>query len=159
MTAEPFYFKLPYQGAFIGARAQRLANLVSEQGESFFRSAGSVTPVRCVSALLYLGANGPASVVEIARALGEQHQLTAHRMDQLEKLSLVRREPDASDRRRKTYHLTRRGNRETGLIKERCERAVEVFARLDEEIGFKLSEMLDAAFTALSEKSIEDRTT
>ncbi|MFK7955459.1 MAG: winged helix DNA-binding protein [Lysobacterales bacterium] len=157
MNTKPFFFSLPYQAAFIGPRAQRLANLIGEQGESFFRSAGSVTPVRCVSSLLFINSNGPASIVEIARSLGEQHQLTAHRMAQLEKLSLVRRKADASDRRRKTYHLTAKGKIETALIEERCHRAAEIFNTLSQEIGFDLPAVLDAAFDALSKKSLDER--
>jgi len=148
---------LPVQSAFLGARLQRLANLISEQGNQFFANAGSVTPIHCVSTLLFLNSDGPASLMEIARAFDDQHQLTAHRIKQLEKLSLIIRKDDPNDKRRRTFHLTEKGKVEAKIIEKKCEQASLVFERLNEELGVNLTNALDLAYDALSEKSIEGR--
>lgn len=157
MQNVPFYSKLPFQSAFVGARAQRLANLLDQQGSAFFDAAGSQTPIRCTSLILFLSVNGPASLVEIARAMGDDHQLTAHRMIQLESLSLVNRKPDPNDKRRRTFHLTGKGRTEAALLEERCRQSEHIFKRLNAELGFNLAEALDAAFDALSETSVGER--
>ncbi len=36
--AVPFYAQLPFGSAFLGARAQRLADLLSKQGDEFFQA-------------------------------------------------------------------------------------------------------------------------
>lgn len=158
MPNRTFYEQLPIASSFTGARAQRLASLISEQGDAFLEAAGLVTPARCVSTILYLDHNGPASLVEIARALDEQHQLTAHRAKQLENLSIVTREADPNDQRRRTFHLTRKGKGEAKRVEARCRQAIDVFEDVSQEIGFDLNRVLDLAYEALKRRSMTGRT-
>lgn len=157
MENRPFYERLSLDKAFVGARALRLTDLIGKQGDEFFQDAGLTAPSRATSAILFIAHNGPSSLVEIARALGEQHQLTAQRTTLLEELSIIKRKPDPNDHRRKTFHLTKRGEAEVVLIEERCRDAIEVFESLNEELGFNLGKVMDAAQKALSQRSILER--
>ncbi|MFK7842702.1 MAG: hypothetical protein AB8B54_10590 [Sphingorhabdus sp.] len=153
----PFYEELSLGKAFVGARALRLTDQIGRQGDAFFQNAGLMTPSRATSTILFIAHNGPSSLVEIARALGEQHQLTAQRTTLLEGLSIIKRKPDPNDQRRKTFHLTKRGMAEVSLIEERCRKAIGVFDDLNQELGFDLGAMLDAAEQALSRRPMIER--
>lgn len=150
----PFYTRLPFGAAFLGARAQRLADLLTKQGDEFFRSAGIVVPVRSASTLLYVHNHGPSSLVQIAKGLNESHQLTAQRTDRLKSLAMVSSKADPKDKRRRLFALTSKGRREVKLVESQCERALEIFAQLERQIGFRLSEGLDAAYAALARESM-----
>ncbi len=150
----PFYAQLEIGSAFLGARAQRLAELISKQGDEFFQSAGIVVPVRSVSTILFLRHYGPSSLVQIAKALNEPHQVTAKRTALLETLSMVSCKADPNDGRRRVFQLTRKGNRESGLIEARCTDALRIFEDLNRELDLQLADALDAAYTALTHKSM-----
>lgn len=157
MSNRPFYEQLPIASSFTGARAQRLAGIISEQGDALLEAAGSVTPARCVSIILFLDHNGPSSLVEIARALNEQHQLTAHRVKQLEALSIVTRKPDPNDQRRRTFHLTQKGRDEVKRVETSCHQASDIFEAISDEIGFDLNKLLDRAYEVLDQRPMTDR--
>lgn len=156
---KPFYQDLAIGSAFLGARAQRLADLLSQQGDEFFRAAGIVIPVRTVSIVLYLRQFGPSSLVQIAAALDEPHQVTAKRTAQLEKLSMLSREDDPHDKRRKFFRLTRRGSHETKRIEARCKHALAIFEDINRELDVHLGDALDAAYVALTRSSMLSRST
>ena len=156
--ATPFYAQLPFGSAFLGARAQRLADLISDQGDKFFQTAGIVVPVRAVSTILYLKRNGPSSLVQIAKALNESHQLTAKRTSLLETLSMVSCRADPNDKRRRVFKLTRKGRRESELVEARCGDALRVFEGLNRELCLHLGDALDSAYAALTRKSMLART-
>lgn len=153
----PFYMGLTIGPAFLGARAQRLADLISDQGDAFFREAGIVIPVRTVSTVLYLRQQGPSSLVQIAAALGEPHQVTAKRTARLQALSMVSCKVDPNDKRRKLFRLTRKGNRESDLIDERCKDAIRIFETLNRDLNLHLGHALDAAHAALSRQPMVSR--
>lgn len=157
MSSRPFYEQLPIAPSFVGARAQRLANLISGQGDALLKAADLIVPSRCTSIVLYLDHNGPASLVEIARALDEQHQLTAHRAKQLEDLSIITRKPDPDDQRRRTFHLTQKGKDEAKGIEARCRQAITIFEAIGGEIGCDLNELLDRAYDVLEQRPLTDR--
>jgi len=154
----PFYEQLSINSAFLGARTQRLSDLISEQGNAFFRDVGLVVPVRCNSTILFLHNCGPSSLVEIARALDLPHQLVAQRTSLLEEFSILTRKADPNDQRRRTFHLTRKGKREADRIEQRCRDAIEVFENVNKELGVNLGKILDAAHAALSHQTMLDRT-
>ncbi|MEO9467484.1 hypothetical protein [Parasphingorhabdus sp.] len=153
----PFYERLSFDEAFVGARALRLTELIGRQGDEFFQDVGLTAPSRTTSTILFIDHNGPSSLVEIARGLGEQHQLTAQRTTLLEDLSIIKRKPDPNDQRRKIFHLTKRGAAEVVLIEARCREAINVFDDLNNELGFNLGVALDAAQKALSQRSMMER--
>ncbi|MEL7198205.1 MAG: hypothetical protein AAGL10_07800 [Pseudomonadota bacterium] len=159
MTANkrPFYKRLPYDQAFIGARAMRLSNIIARQGDEYYEGAGLTVPSRTTSTILFIGNNGPSSLVEIARALGEQHQLTAQRTALLEDLSILQRKSDPNDQRRKLFELTKRGAAEAAFAEDLCRKVMDVLDDLNNELGFDLGEALDAAYRALSRKSLIER--
>ncbi|MEO9634217.1 MAG: hypothetical protein ABJF89_05310 [Parasphingorhabdus sp.] len=96
-------------------------------------------------------------MVEIARALDEQHQLTAHRAKQLESLSLVRRKQDANDKRRRTFHLTQKGRVEAEKVEAVCRQGVEIFEDLSEELGCDLNRVLNSAHALLQQRPVVSR--
>lgn len=155
----PFYSKLSIGSAFLGARTQRLANLVSSQGDEFFRAAGIVVPAQAVSTLLLLREYGPSSLVEVAAALNEPHQVTAKRTAQLQGLSMLTCKQDPNDGRRKLFRLTRKGNVESELVEARCKDALRVFEGLNRELDIQLGDALDAAYDALARNSMLSRST
>ncbi|MEP0449031.1 hypothetical protein [Parasphingorhabdus sp.] len=157
LSNSPFFEQLSVAPAFVGARAFRLANLISEQVQAFLKNADLVIPTQCVSLVLFLDKNGPASLVEIARALDEQHQLTAHRAKQLESLSLVRRKQDANDKRRRTFHLTQKGRVEAEKVEAVCRQGVEIFEDLSEELGCDLNRVLNSAHALLQQRPVVSR--
>lgn len=153
----PFFEQLSVAQAFAGARAFRLANLIGEQGEALLEKADLVIPARCISLVLFLDQNGPASLVEIARALDEQHQLTAHRAKQLESLSIVTRKQDVNDKRRRTFHLTQKGKGEAKQVEAVCRQGVDIFEGLSEEMGFDLNMVLNRAYALLQQRPLINR--
>jgi len=157
MPNRPFYEQLSIAPAFVGARAQRLASLIGEQGDALLENVGSVIPARCISTIIYLDKNGPSSLVEIARALNEQHQLTAHRAKQLERLSIVTRKPDANDKRRRTFQLTQKGRDEAKRVEANCHLAIDIFDTISDEIGLDLNMALDRAYAVLKHRPLIDR--
>lgn len=153
----PFHQRLPYDRAFVGARAMRLSNIIARQGDEYYEAAGLTVPSRTTSTILFIDNNGPSSLVEIARALGEQHQLTAQRTALLEDLAILQRKVDPNDQRRKLYQLTKRGAAQAALIENLCRKVMDVLDDLNNELGFDLGEALDAAHRALSRSSLTER--
>ena len=153
----PFFLELPNHAAFLGARAQRLADLIGNQGDVFLRAGGVSVPVRSVSTLLYLHRHGPASLVQIAKALGEPHQLTSQRTTVLSGLSMISTRADKKDRRRRLFALTAKGRREAERVDARCDDAVLAFDDLNRELAVDLAEVLDLAYDALNHRSMSER--
>ncbi len=151
---QPFYLQLPIGEAFLGARVQRLADLLSKQGDAFFQQAGIAAPARTVSTLLCLRHRGPSSLVQIAHALNESHQLTAQRTSMLRSLVLVSCRADPKDKRRRVFALTAKGKREAESVEARCKDALRVFESLNRELDVHLGNALDAAFAALTKRSM-----
>ncbi|MEM9385181.1 MAG: hypothetical protein AAGA68_08990 [Pseudomonadota bacterium] len=159
MQSHPFFLELPTGEAFVGARAQRLADLIAQQGDEFLQAAGITIPVRSVSTLLYLHQEGPSSLVEIARALNEPHQLTAQRTSRLSSLSMLSSRADTKDRRRRMFSLTPKGKREATKVQARCKEALVVFDNLNSELNVNVARLLDAAYDALLTRSMLARST
>ncbi|MEO0422774.1 MAG: hypothetical protein AAF184_10590 [Pseudomonadota bacterium] len=159
MTDHPFFLELPLSDAFVGARAQRLAELIGQQGDEFLQAAGVVIPARSVSTLLYLHHEGSASLVEIAKALRESHQLTAQRTSLLNSLGMISSRADENDGRRRVFSLTRKGKREAAKVQARCTQAIAVFDDLNRELASDLARTLDAAYDALRARPMLARST
>lgn len=149
--------QLPIGSAFLGARAQRLVDVIAQQGGEFLQAGGIDVPVRAVSTLLYIHHSGPSSLVQIAKAQHESHQLTAQRISLLQQLSMLAGRVDAKDRRRRLFELTNKGKRQAVRVEARCAEAATVFEDLNGELSVDLGRVLDAAFVALVEKPMLSR--
>jgi DNA-binding MarR family transcriptional regulator len=147
----------PMRGAFAANTIDRLVNLIMEQGQELLREAGVGFPSRAASTVLLLGERGQLSAAEIAKELGQPHQLATQRIDLLIDLGIVARVSDPDDARRKVLSLTANGKKQFQRLKKCLVRAELVFAELFAEIGCDLSAVALRAMDALNGSSIASR--
>ena len=143
--------------AFVALLANRLADLITEDSARTLRARKFRTPAICVSTVMYLHANGPASMADLARAYGEQHQLVTLRVTALEAARLVRRSADPLDGRRRLIHLTVAGQREATRLEAHLALLSTAVADLSAELQLDLVDALQRAVTHLHTRSLSDR--
>ena len=147
----------PLRDAFLANRLDRLAGLIVEQGDEMLARAGLSFPSRAVSTVMLIGERRRISAAEIARELGQAHQLVTQRLELLIEQRIVRRLNDPSDGRRKQLALTSRGERELEQLLEAVQQTDEAMKRLFEEIECDLAAVAGRAMEALYERPIADR--
>lgn len=157
MVATNFRDEHALKGAFLSNKLLRLVDLIGLQGNELLQDAGITLPSNAVALILYVGDQKQASLAEIARALDESHQLTAHRVDPLIQSGLLERRDDPNDRRRKALSLTRKGKAQYQLLLERLKEIEQALAGLYAEIGHDIPTILEAAITALTRSSLLER--
>lgn len=157
VVAKNFRDEHPLQGAFLSNKLIRLVDLIGAQGTELLRDAGIELPSNTVALTLYVGDKGQASLVEIAKALDEVHQLSATRVDSLIHLGLMERRDDPTDRRRKALSLTSKGKAQYSLLLKRLSEIEAAMTGLYAEIGYDLPAILEAAMDALSRQSLLER--
>ena len=143
--------------AFIANQLERLAEQIVEQGTDMLEAAGIRFPSRAVSTVLFLGENEPASTADIARALGQPHQVATQRVDLLIQLGIIERIDDPDDGRRKLLRLTPQGRDQFTVLTERLKKAGQAFEALYAEIGCDLAVVTRRAAEALQNKSLLNR--
>jgi DNA-binding MarR family transcriptional regulator len=143
--------------AFVANVMDRLVNLIVEQGEVFLRQGGVEFPSRAASTVLLLGERGQASAADIAKALGQPHQLVTQRIDLLLDLGVIARIDDRADARRKLLSLTAKGKKQLQRLKKCLAVADAVFAGLFAEIGCDLTRVSSLALDALTRSPIVTR--
>ena len=121
--------------AFIANQLERLADLIVLQGNEMLDASGIEFPSRTVSSVLFVGENEPVSTADIARALGQPHQLATQRVDLLIQLGIFERISDPDDARRKLLRLTPKGRDQFQILSDRLEKAGQAFGALFAEIG------------------------
>jgi DNA-binding MarR family transcriptional regulator len=147
----------PLRGAFVANALERLVGLIVEQGEDVLRDAGLTFPSRAASTVLLLGERARLSAADLAKALGQPHQLVTQRVDLLIDLGIVSRAGDPGDARRRLLVLTAKGKRQFERLKARLALAESAFAALFAEIGCDLSGATATATAALGRSSLLDR--
>ncbi len=157
MTAKTFVDTHPLRGAFLANRLDRLADLISGQGEVLLQDLCIEIPPRAVSVFLLIGERGEISAAEIAGLLDQPHQLATQRIDLLIEAGVIERMPDPDDGRRKILKLTAKGRRQHLNVRLRLEDTARVFAALFEEIGCDLNECAERAADALTRRSLMER--
>ena len=143
--------------AFIANQLERLAEQIVGQGNDMLEAAGIAFPSRAVSTVLYVGEHEPASTADIARALGQPHQVATQRVDLLIQLGIVERIDDPDDGRRKLLRLTAEGRDQFKVLTDRLEKAGQAFEALFAEIGCDLSAASQRAADALRKTSLLSR--
>jgi DNA-binding MarR family transcriptional regulator len=128
----------PLSAAFIANQIERLAELIVSQGNDMLEASGIKFPSRAVSTVLFVGENEPASTADIARALGQPHQLATQRVDLLIQLGILERIGDPDDARRKLLRLTPAGREQFRILTERLDKAGQAFSAMFAEIGCDL---------------------
>ena len=121
------------------------------------RDAGLDFPSRAASTVLLLGEQTRMSAADLAKALGQPHQLVTQRVDLLIDLGIVSRAGDPGDARRRILVLTSKGKRQFIALKARLTLAEAAFAALSAEIGCDLASASRSAIAALERSSVLDR--
>jgi DNA-binding MarR family transcriptional regulator len=147
----------PLRGAFVANTLERLAALIVEQGEELLRDAGLSIPSRAVSIVLLLGERTHLSAADLAKTLGQPHQLVTQRVDNLIELGIVSRMGDSHDARRRILVLTAKGSRQAEALRTRLTLAEAAFAALFAEVGCDLQGVALGAIAALGQSSVRDR--
>lgn len=147
----------PYGPAFVGKRAEELSSAIEQQLEPVFRAREISIPVRSCSLLYALRSRGAATASELAKDLGQSHQLVLQKTPALEAENLIRRRPDRKDRRRRVFHLTAEARRQLGRLDELMPALERVYADLDAEVGVALFVSLGRALAALRSRTIGNR--
>ena len=147
----------PLRGAFVASSLERLAAVIVEQGDDLLRDAGLDFPSRAASTVLLLGEQTRMSAADLAKALGQPHQLVTQRVDLLIDLGIVSRTRDRGDARRRNLVLTSKGKRQFVGLKARLTLAQATFTALSAEIGCDIASVVLSAIAALERSSLLDR--
>lgn len=142
--------------AFVAHLAERLTDTICASTQALADDAGLSAPSRTHSVLLRLE-SGPASLVEMARADGQSHQLLSSRLKPLEEKGLIERIADPKDARRRPYSLTPSGRAEAVAIRAAIVAHARALEDLFAETGVDLVDALDRTIEALRYKSLQDR--
>lgn len=142
--------------SFLGRLSEALSQRIEEQTRPLFDAAGIVVPVRSCSLLTALGKAGEASAAELARALGQSHQLVIQKCPALLRLGLVTQHADPADARRKIFRLTDAGRDQLARIDAYAARISGVYRSLFEEVG-DVHGVILKALTALADRPLSER--
>lgn len=142
--------------SFLGRLSEALSTRIEEQTRPLFDAAGITVPVRSCSLLTTLGSAGEASAAELARTLGQSHQLVMQKCPALLRLGLVTQHPDPADARRKIFRLTDAGHDQLRRIEAYSVRIREVYRSLFDEVGDAHGAIL-RTLEALETRPLRDR--
>ena len=143
--------------AFLGYRAGRLLEILSDQGDQYLRNAGLSFPARANLTILLIDEREDISIADITSELQQPHQLVAQRVTLLIERGLIRKVSDPKDGRRNILKLTKKGKLEVACLRERLADAICAFEYLFAEIGTDLNTVLEKAIAAFLETSLEAR--
>lgn len=141
---------------FLGRLSEALSDRIEEQTRPLFDDAGITVPVRSCSLLTALGAAGEASAADLARALGQSHQLVVQKCPALLRLGLITQHADPADARRKIFRLTDAGRDQLARIDAYSARISAVYRALFEEVG-DVHGVILKALNALDAKPLSER--
>ena len=142
--------------SFLGRLSEALSQRIEEQTRPLFDAAGITVPVRSCSLLTALGKAGEASAAELARALGQSHQLVVQKCPALLRLGLITQHPDPGDARRKMLRLTDAGHDQLARIAAYGDRISGVYRTLFAEVGDVHGAIL-RTLNALEARPLSDR--
>lgn len=143
--------------AFLALLADRLAQQITEDSARHLARLGLRTPAICVSALMYLHRQGPASLTELAQAYGQQHQLVTLRIAALEEQGLALRQPDPKDSRRRLILLTPAGKAEAERLSAHLGLMTRALDGLAAQLGADLPALLQSAIDHLHRDPLSRR--
>jgi len=157
MNQSPFIDKHSLRDAFLGNLLERLVELIVHQGNAMLAATGVSFPSRAVSTILLIAERTMISAADIAKELGQPHQLVTQRIELLLKLGIIQRKEDPNDRRRKVLLLSKKGHAEFKLLQQSLSEANNALAELQQDIGTDLTSAAHAAISALKQRPILDR--
>ena len=142
---------------FLGRRTEQLSLLIEEQAIPVFEELGIIVPVRSCSLVTALAELEVASAADLAKHLGQSHQLVLQKIPALTRLKLLDRHNDPEDKRRKVFRLTAAGEKQIALLAEYATLFEKAYDVLNSEIGFNVFRVLGHAIDALENKSLSTR--
>ena len=142
--------------SFLGRLSEMLSQMIEDQTRDLFDAAGIVVPVKSCSLLTALRQAGEASPAQLARTLGQSHQLVIQKCPALVRLGLVTQHPDPADARRKLLRLTDKGRVQLAMVDAYSENITGVYQRLFEETG-DVHAMILKTLQALKARPLRDR--
>jgi DNA-binding MarR family transcriptional regulator len=142
--------------SFLGRLSEALSQRIEEQTRPLFDDAGITVPVRSCSLLTALLKADEASAADLARALGQSHQLVIQKCPALLRLGFITQHADPADARRKIFRLTDAGRDQLARIDAYSVRISEVYRALFEEVGDVHGAILKA-LKALADKPLSER--
>ncbi len=100
---------------------------------------------------------GPTRAIDMAEMFGLAPRTVTEALDGLERDGLIRREPDAVDRRVKRVIITAEGKRAIDATEPlRVEMIDRIFGRLSEEEQAQLGRILDKLTAAIDDEELRD---
>jgi len=147
----------PHGAAFFDRHLHKLRELITLQSDELFSALGISTPSPAVSTLLYLLANGSASIARLSDDLGYSHQLISQRLAQLSDMGFIERSADPRDKRKKLIKLTRRGRNEAQRVDDALPKLAKAIEGVFDEIESDVQIAVRAMHAALNNKSIVER--
>ena len=142
--------------SFLGRLSESQSQPIQEQTRPRFGEAGIIVPVRSCSLLTALRTAGEASAADLARALGQSHQLVVQKCPALLRLGLITQHADPADARRKIFRLTDAGRDQLTRIDAYSVRISDVYRTLFEEVGDVHGAILKA-LDALDARPLSER--
>ena len=142
--------------SFLGRLSESLSMRIEEQTRPLFDAAGITVPVRSCSLLTALDEAGEASAADLARMLGQSHQLVVQKCPALLRLGLITQHRDPADARRKLFRLTGAGHDQLARIAAYSERIGDVYRSLFDEVGDVHGAIL-RTLAALAARPLRDR--
>lgn len=142
--------------SFLGRLSEALSTRIEEQTRPLFDAAGIVVPVKTCSLLTALDEAGEASAADLARTLGQSHQLVVQKCPALLRLGLITQHRDPADARRKLFRLTDAGHDQLARIDAYSERIGDVYRSLFDEVGDVHGAIL-RTLAALEARPLRDR--
>ncbi len=143
--------------AFLGKRAEDLKNIIEQQTQPIFDQLGIIAPINSCSTLLAIKELGAGSLVEIAKMLEQSHQLVKQKIPKLEKLGLIFKQPDDSDKRKTNYQLTSKGKKQVIKIKSYIKDSEKLIKSINTELGINIVNTINRTIRALQEIPLEQR--
>ncbi len=142
---------------FLGKAAETLSTLIAGQVEAVFQDAGIEVPVRSCSLLDALHEAQALSAAEIARTLGQSHQVIIQKLPRLLELRLIRKKADPKDGRRSVLSLTAKGKAQLQRLRDLSPNLRAAYDELNAELGVDLLATIEAASESLRSNSLSKR--
>lgn len=140
----------------LGSRLKALSDQFYGAADEVYRGCGAPIESRWFPVLRFLWERGPATVGEVAAAIGQTHSAVSQLADKLVRAGLLRRKRDREDGRRSLLTLTDKAQHAlAGLGRVWCAIRRGVSASLGEQ-GAALLSALEACEAALQERPIVD---
>jgi DNA-binding MarR family transcriptional regulator len=141
---------------FLGRLSERLSAVIEAQTLSVFNRMGVIIPARSCSLLVTLSKVESAAAADLARELGQAHQLVLQKLPKLVRLGLVTHSEDEHDARRRLFQVTRQGREQLKKFDRCCDLIARAYDGLFAEVG-NAHEVILLTIDALEKKPLADR--